>query len=93
MIDLGAHRAAVRAMVCTYCTERSGVVPHHVRLRGTCGTALKPPDWQVVPACRACHSRIHAEGYTLAEWTRTLEVLARLQGELLAVAVSGEDGF
>ena len=31
------------------------VVLAHYRMGGTCGTGLKPPDWQAAFACSACH--------------------------------------
>lgn len=31
------------------------VVLAHYRMAGTCGTGLKPPDWQAAFACSACH--------------------------------------
>lgn len=31
-------------------------VPAHFRLADTCGTGLKPDDWQVAWACSACHA-------------------------------------
>jgi len=52
----------VREQRCTLC----GAIDceaHHVRVPGYCGTALKPPDCCAVPLCRACHRRIHAQGY------------------------------
>lgn len=32
------------------------VVQHHVRIKGLCGTGMKPPDWSTIPVCNAHHT-------------------------------------
>lgn len=32
------------------------VVLAHYRMGGSCGTGIKPPDWQAAFACSACHA-------------------------------------
>jgi hypothetical protein len=55
------------------CLHDYGVVLAHYRLAGTCGTGLKPPDYQAAFGCAHCHKivdsthdesirLVHAEG-------------------------------
>lgn len=34
------------------------VVLAHYRMAGSCGTGIKPPDWQGAYACSSCHDEI-----------------------------------
>ena len=92
MIDLHQHLRHIRSLPCVLCGSRERIHAHHVRLRGTCGVSSKPPDHQTVPLCWRCHTRVH-HGYRGDERERVLEALAMLQGEILAMALSGEEVF
>ena len=54
---------AVREMPCTiYDCNKTPSEPAHIRLGGTGGTALKPPDDMVVPLCHHHHAEQHRIG-------------------------------
>lgn len=71
--------------------ERPSSEPAHLRLLAEGGTAIKPPDWLVLPL----HWRLHREGETTkAFWRRMIDeypdLLPRL---LLEVAKSRYDNW
>jgi len=51
-----------RQQPCCHCGIPPENVPHHVRLKGTCGTGMKPSDLQTVSLCPACHYDVHSFG-------------------------------
>lgn len=57
-----AYLAFVRSLPCSVCSQL-GVDAHHVigLHWGLSGWGLTAPDTYSLPACRTCHSRIHAE--------------------------------
>ena len=83
----------VRGLRCCLTGVQYGVVPHHVRLAGTCGIGLKPPDALTVPMNRREHQRIHTEGTTTAEDALIYERLCFLLIEYIGQRFTGGEGF
>lgn len=81
----------VRSLRCTLCGHPGGEA-HHVRIPGYCGTALKPPDCLAVPICRACHQRLHTEGYGDAR-AAVDSALVYLLMEYMERSMSAEEEF
>jgi hypothetical protein len=55
------HRRWVKLLPCLGCGARPPSDPAHLRFNMADeplkpGTGLKPPDWWIVPLCRACHA-------------------------------------
>ena len=92
-MNLASHLRHIRSLPCVLCGSRERIHAHHVRLAGSCGIATKPPDHQTVPLCEECHAAIHTSGYRGDERERVLEALAMLQGEIIAMVLSGEEVF
>jgi len=58
---------------CVFCGIENGtVVGHHVRIKGTCGTGLKPSDIQVIPVCYVDHAHCHDGLHTIERQTEKL---------------------
>ena len=54
---LRQHQCAVGRADCEGPTEVA-----HIRTAANAGTGLKPPDWDAVPLCQACHELQHQIG-------------------------------
>jgi len=88
-----AHLRYVRSLRCCLTGKLGNVVPHHVRLAGTCGTSCKPSDWLTVPVDSEEHTRIHTEGTTPGERAKIHERLLYLLIEKLREAMNVEVAF
>ena len=80
-------------MRCCLTGKLGNVIPHHVRLPGTCGTGHKPSDWLTVPMDAEEHQRIHAEGLTAEERAKIHERLLYLLLEKLREVMDVEVAF
>jgi hypothetical protein len=58
------HRAWLRSHQCAVGRAdcEGPVEVAHVRTAANSGVGLKPPDWDAVPLCRACHAQQHQIG-------------------------------
>ena len=88
-----AHLARIRSLRCCLTGKLGNVIPHHVRLPGTCGTGHKPSDWLAVPMDYEEHQRIHTEGLTADERAKIHEMLLYLIIEKLSEVLSPEVAF
>lgn len=69
------HLAWVRGHRCIVpgCRDRR-IVAHHVRVGGTGGTALLPPDSAAIPMCHFHHMAGHDRGWRTFERARGLDL-------------------
>lgn len=55
------YRAWIVTQLCVKCDffKENYILPAHQRILGGGGTALKPPDKDALPMCKACHGAEH----------------------------------
>jgi len=58
------YRKWIASQECSYCGifALNGIAPHHERILGGGGTGLKPPDTDLLPLCKFCHTQRHDKG-------------------------------
>ncbi|TLI63231.1 DUF968 domain-containing protein [Escherichia sp. E1130] len=77
----------VKAQSCSGC-RRPADDPHHVLGHGLGGTATKAHDLFVIPLCRECHDKLHADAAAFEKKHGTqLELLFRFLDRVLAIGV------
>ncbi len=55
------YKAWVKTQTCVLC-HMPADDPHHIKGVGSLsGAGLTAPDWALIPVCRPCHGRFHAE--------------------------------
>lgn len=82
--DFGELAEYVRTLDCAACKAPAPSDPAHVRSRGAGGHAWLPNgDGNILPLCRLCHTKQHAEGWgsILREGREQAELIARSVGE------------
>jgi hypothetical protein len=77
----------VKAQPCSGC-QRPADDPHHVLGHGLGGTATKAHDLFVIPLCRECHDKLHADVAAFEQkHGMQLELLFRFLDRALAIGV------
>lgn len=77
----------VKTQPCEGC-RRPADDPHHVIGHGMGGTATKAHDLFVIPLCRECHDKLHADVSAFEKKHGTqLELLFRFMNRALAIGV------
>jgi hypothetical protein len=77
----------VKTQPCEGC-RRPADDPHHVIGHGMGGTATKAHDLFVIPLCRECHDKLHADVAAFEKKHGTqLELLFRFMNRALAIGV------
>lgn len=77
----------VKSQPCV-CCRRPADDPHHVIGHGMGGTATKAHDLFVIPLCRECHDKLHADVAAFEKKHGTqLELLFRFMNRALAIGV------
>ncbi len=49
---------SVRNSLCIFCKSQETEV-HHLKTKGSFGSDV---EWNLIPACRSCHTKIHKKG-------------------------------
>lgn len=82
--DFGPLAEYVRGLACASCGAPAPSDPAHVKSRGAGGHAtLENGAGNLVPLCRLCHTKQHAQGWgaVFAEGREEAELRARAVGE------------
>lgn len=82
--DFGPLAEHARGLPCAACGAPAPSDPAHVKSRGAGGHArLDNGDGNIIPLCRPCHTKQHAQGWgsIFADGRREAELRARAVGE------------
>lgn len=61
--DCKEYLQHLRNQACIVCGRHNMSEAHHLRINGTAGTSIKPPDYMCVSLCRNCHRDYHTKGH------------------------------
>jgi len=90
------YQASHHDQPCVFCgIQNETVVGHHVRIKGTCGTGIKPSDFQVIAVCSADHAHCHSGLHSIERQTEKmlqywLERLTQEYGQAEAIEIMGK---